>query len=55
MGDDGAVLNNMKSANIPLVVIMLSGRPLMITEELKDWDGAWLPNRRKWRFRCNFW
>jgi len=55
MGDDGelklskedtAVLNNMKSANIPLVVIMLSGRPLMITEELKDWDAfiaAWLP------------
>ena len=44
--DDLMVLENMKSANIPLVVIMLSGRPLMITEELNDWDAfvaAWLP------------
>ena len=55
MGDDGelklssedlAVLTEMKSANIPLVVIMLSGRPLIITEHLNDWDAfvaAWLP------------
>ena len=55
MGDDGelklssedlAVLTKMKSANIPLVVIMLSGRPLIITDHLNDWDAfvaAWLP------------
>ena len=44
--DDLMVLENMKSTNIPLVVIMLSGRPLMITEELNNWDAfvaAWLP------------
>ena len=44
--DDLIVLENMKSENIPLVVIMLSGRPLMITEELDNWDAfvaAWLP------------
>ena len=43
---DLLVLNNMKKYNIPIVVIMLSGRPLIITEELKDWDAflaAWLP------------
>ena len=43
---DLLVLNNMKKYNIPIVVIMLSGRPLIITEELKEWDAfvaAWLP------------
>tara|TARA_Y100000748_G_scaffold301457_1_gene301704 strand:+ start:3278 stop:5086 length:1809 start_codon:yes stop_codon:yes gene_type:complete len=43
---DLLVLNNMKKYNIPIVVIMLSGRPLIITEELKKWDAfvvAWLP------------
>ena len=36
--EDLMVLTNMKSANIPLVVIMLSGRPLMITEEINNSD-----------------
>ena len=36
----------MKKYNIPLVIIMLSGRPLIITDHLQDWDAllaAWLP------------
>ena len=44
--EDLLVLNNMKQYNIPIVVIMLSGRPLIITDELNDWDAfiaAWLP------------
>ena len=43
---DKQVLSNMKKHNIPLIVIMLSGRPLIITEEIKNWDAfmaAWLP------------
>ena len=24
---------------MPLIVIMLSGRPLIITEEIENWDG----------------
>ena len=44
--EDLLVIENMKKYNIPLVVIMLSGRPLIITDHLKDWDAflaAWLP------------
>ena len=44
--EDLLVLNNMKQYNIPIIVIMLSGRPLIITDELNDWDAfiaAWLP------------
>ena len=36
----------MKKYNVPLVVIMITGRPLIITEHLNDWDSllvAWLP------------
>ncbi len=44
--NDLMTLKNMKSTGIPIVVIMISGRPLMITEYLKDWNAfmaAWLP------------
>jgi len=44
--EDIAVLNNMQKYNIPIVVIMLSGRPLIITEHIENWDAflaAWLP------------
>lgn len=35
-----------KAANIPVVVVMISGRPLLISEQLPQWDAliaAWLP------------
>ncbi|NQU66366.1 MAG: glycoside hydrolase family 3 C-terminal domain-containing protein [Candidatus Marinimicrobia bacterium] len=44
--NDLMTLKNMKSAGIPTVVIMISGRPLMVTEYLHDWNAfmaAWLP------------
>ncbi|MBA2133431.1 glycoside hydrolase family 3 protein [Capillibacterium thermochitinicola] len=43
---DLMVLNQVKAAGVPVVVIIVSGRPLMITHLLKDWDAlvaAWLP------------
>jgi len=43
---DKIVLENMQKYDFPLIVIMLSGRPLIITEEIKNWDtfiAAWLP------------
>tara|TARA_B100000941_G_scaffold154426_1_gene109473 strand:+ start:2139 stop:3941 length:1803 start_codon:yes stop_codon:yes gene_type:complete len=44
--EDLIVIENMKKYNVPLVVIMITGRPLIITEHLNDWDSllvAWLP------------
>ena len=55
LGDDGELklsdediqtINNMKKYNVPIIVIMISGRPLMITDEIDKWDAfvaAWLP------------
>ncbi len=43
---DQNVLDQVKSSGIPTVVIMLSGRPMNITDRLGDWDSfiaAWLP------------
>ena len=43
---DKKVLSNMQKYDIPLIVIMLSGRPLIITDEINNWDvfiSAWLP------------
>jgi beta-glucosidase len=43
---DILVIENMKKLNIPLVVIMLSGRPLIVSDEINSWDAfiaAWLP------------
>ncbi|MDF2698942.1 MAG: beta-glucosidase-like glycosyl hydrolase [Haloplasmataceae bacterium] len=39
-------LNQAKSTGLPIVVILLSGRPLIVTSEIKSWDAfiaSWLP------------
>jgi beta-glucosidase len=44
--DDIAVVENMKEAGIPVVVVLLSGRPLIIEKVLANCDAfvaAWLP------------
>jgi len=44
--DDLSVINNVKKLNIPYVVILLSGRPLMIENVINNADAfiaAWLP------------
>jgi beta-glucosidase len=44
--EDVAAIENMKSAGIPVVVIVVSGRPLIIDKVLDKCDGliaAWLP------------
>jgi beta-glucosidase len=44
--EDVAAINNMKSAGIPVVVILLSGRPMIIKDVLDKTDAflaAWLP------------
>lgn len=43
---DIATINNARSADIPVVVIIISGRPMIITSEIDKWDAlvaAWLP------------
>tara|TARA_B100001765_G_scaffold214877_1_gene184263 strand:- start:283 stop:2106 length:1824 start_codon:yes stop_codon:yes gene_type:complete len=43
---DLAVIDKLKAQNIPVVVILLSGRPMIITDHLDQWDAlvaAWLP------------
>jgi beta-glucosidase len=43
---DLRVLASVQKSGIPIVVILTSGRPLIISDELKDWDAfvaAWLP------------
>ncbi|MDP5275546.1 glycoside hydrolase family 3 protein [Chengkuizengella axinellae] len=43
---DLAVLDKMKRAGVPIVVILVSGRPLIVTDQLADWNAfveAWLP------------
>jgi beta-glucosidase len=45
-GDDVAVVENMKKAGIPVIVLLLSGRPLIIEKVLANCDAfvaAWLP------------
>jgi len=43
---DQICLNNVLSADIPVIVILVSGRPMIVTDEIADWDAfvaAWLP------------
>ncbi len=43
---DIATLDNVQAAGIPTVVILVSGRPMVVTDRLPDWDAfvaAWLP------------
>jgi len=44
--EDIDAINNMKQANIPVVVVLLSGRPMIITDALpraNAFVAAWLP------------
>jgi beta-glucosidase len=44
--DDFALLGEARSAGIPVVAIIVSGRPVLISDELADadaWIAAWLP------------
>jgi beta-glucosidase len=43
---DLATLSRLKAAGVPVVVVLVSGRPLDIAAQLGDWDAlvaAWLP------------
>ena len=43
---DKQTIANVKSLNIPYIIVLISGRPLIVTEEIKDSDAfvvAWLP------------
>jgi len=44
--DDLSVINRLKKKGLPVVVVLLSGRPMIVTKEVNNWDGfvaAWLP------------
>ena len=43
---DLAAINNVRAAGIPVIVILVSGRPMFVESELSNWDAliaAWLP------------
>lgn len=43
---DLATINRLRAAGVPVVVVLVSGRPLDIADQLPQWDGlvaAWLP------------
>jgi beta-glucosidase len=45
-GEDTATLDAVKRSGVPTVVVVVSGRPLIVTDRLADWQGlvaAWLP------------
>jgi beta-glucosidase len=44
--DDLATIDRLRAAGVPVVVVLVSGRPLDIAAQLPDWDAlvaAWLP------------
>lgn len=44
--EDIQAIQNVKGARIPIVVVLLSGRPMIITDQIGNWDAflaAWLP------------
>ncbi len=44
--EDIQTINNVKSAGIPMVVVLVSGRPMIVTDQIKDsaaFVAAWLP------------
>jgi beta-glucosidase len=44
--DDISAIKNLKQTSNSVIVILVTGRPLIITDEMKDWDAlvvAWLP------------
>ncbi|WP_242906473.1 glycoside hydrolase family 3 protein [Actinomadura terrae] len=45
-GTDLKTIDRLRAADIPVVVVLVSGRPLDVTSELRHWDGfvaSWLP------------
>ena len=43
---DLKAIENVRKAGVPVVVVMVSGRPLIVEDEIDKWDGliaAWLP------------
>ncbi|MCU0788733.1 MAG: glycoside hydrolase family 3 C-terminal domain-containing protein, partial [Verrucomicrobia bacterium] len=43
---DLSAINNVRAAGIPVIVILVSGRPMFVESELPNWDAfiaAWLP------------
>ncbi|CAM3042872.1 glycoside hydrolase family 3 N-terminal domain-containing protein [Paenibacillus sediminis] len=44
--EDMATLSNIRESGVPTIVILVSGRPLIVNDQLNDWAGlveAWLP------------
>lgn len=44
--EDIDLLNKVKDSGVPMVVLLQSGRPMIVTEEIKDWNAfvaSWLP------------
>jgi len=44
--EDLDVISRFTEINIPVVIVLLSGRPMIVTDEIDKWDGfiaAWLP------------
>lgn len=44
--EDVATIDNVKASGVPFVVVLISGRPLLISEQLPEWNAlvaAWLP------------
>jgi beta-glucosidase len=44
--EDIDLLNKVKASGVPMVVLLQSGRPMIVSDEIKDWDAfvaSWLP------------
>ena len=44
--EDLDIISRFTEINIPVVIVLLSGRPMIVTDEIDKWDGfiaAWLP------------
>ncbi|SDM28218.1 glycoside hydrolase family 3 protein [Sediminibacillus halophilus] len=44
--EDIDLLNEVKASGTPMIVLLLSGRPMLVTDEIADWDAfvaSWLP------------
>ena len=44
--EDRDVIARFTENDVPVVIVLLSGRPMIVTEEVDKWDGfiaAWLP------------
>ncbi|WP_206738084.1 glycoside hydrolase family 3 protein [Fictibacillus sp. S7] len=44
--EDIDLLNKVKASGVPMIVLLQSGRPMIVTDQVKDWDAfiaSWLP------------